>query len=241
MGSNAYAFKMMSKELSENNIQMYGVSFPGRNGKNTDLMYPDLQTLIDATEQEFMKNKDIWGLMKVSSVFFGHSFGGLVAFELARRFEMNTSFSPRKVVVSAVKNPVDLTQANREVNATMHHKQSDDELFRYIDSIGGLPKGIDPMFLTMSLPTIKADYKVFETYDEINFPEDKLKCDFSVFIATDDASLPTEMVSRWSKFSANPASVKSIEFKGGSHFYFNDVRYKSDFIQKVKSECLELL
>ncbi len=72
-------------------------------------------------------------------VFFGHSFGGLVCFELYKTFIRNDE--PRivvdKIIVSAVRCPTNLTEMNKNSKRIFHHKQTNQELTEYMRGIGG--------------------------------------------------------------------------------------------------------
>jgi len=98
------------------------------------------------------------------TAFFGHSLGGLIAFELIRSLEQDKYFGVSNLILSAVKDPIYVTLLNSDASNIKHHLQNDNDLLDYIQSIGGLPTGVHPDFLRMALPALRDDYKVFETY-----------------------------------------------------------------------------
>jgi surfactin synthase thioesterase subunit len=75
----------------------------------------------------------------VPTVLFGHSFGGLVVFEFFRKLSALKldNFRIVKLILSAVKNPLDLTAFNTNSMSKFHYNETNDELSDYIKSIGG--------------------------------------------------------------------------------------------------------
>lgn len=71
-------------------------------------------------------------------IFFGHSFGGMVCFELYKSLLRNDeSIVVDKVIVSAVRCPANLTEVNKDTSRVYHHKQTSKELTAYMHGIGG--------------------------------------------------------------------------------------------------------
>ncbi|KAJ1430252.1 thioesterase domain-containing protein [Ochromonadaceae sp. CCMP2298] len=133
-GGNSSAFRPLAKVLEQKGMRVFGVNLPGRNGRDTDKMLRSISQIAEATLSEYLKL--VGDLGGAPTAFFGHSLGGLVAFELTRLLE-GAGHQVCKVVVSAVRCPAALTLENRDPCSVKHHLQSDAELMQYIDSIGG--------------------------------------------------------------------------------------------------------
>lgn len=97
----------------------------------------------------------------------------------------------------------------------------------------GIPKGVDPSFLRMVLPTVKGDYEAFETYDKSNFPNCGVQCPFAIFFAREDASVPVKSAVAWVNEAEGPCKV--VEFMKGSHFYL--LEQKEEFVERLLDVC----
>ena len=170
------------------------------------------------------------------NIFFGHSLGGIIAFELSRKIE--DSFTLKALIVSAVKNPILLTKINQDPNTEFHHTQEDGALSSYLKSIGGLPNGLDKEMLQLSLSFIRDDYKVFETYNINDFS--KVACPLFVIGGISDPSVSPETLNAWLNFSHNEmfSDIDNLPILlEGSHFYLNEAASKSLFQEKLLSIC----
>ena len=140
-GGTGVAFKPMAKVLEASNICVYGVSLPGRNGRGTNTMFIDMNDMITALFPEFVKFHTLHSMGGIPLLFFGHSLGGLIAYELVRALGCNEGASKivvEKVIVSAVRCPADLTSQNKDPKSKFHHMMTNPQLTAYITEIGGL-------------------------------------------------------------------------------------------------------
>lgn len=136
VGGGAASFKEIAKIVEPKQIKVHGLILPGRNGRDTDQIIKRMEDVVRWAKKEIEQVKDL--LSNAPIIFFGHSFGGLLAFELVRA--MHTEGSPIQVarlIVSAVHSPSILTVKNQDPYEVSHHLQSDAELFSYVKSIGG--------------------------------------------------------------------------------------------------------
>lgn len=97
----------------------------------------NLNEVVDMLYELFNENKEKWRLNEIPLVLFGHSYGAILAFELTRKLQHFNDIIVAKLILSAARNPGDLTQENLSRDEPCHHKQSDDELFHYLTTIGG--------------------------------------------------------------------------------------------------------
>lgn len=138
-GGTGIAFKPITKILESSNISVYAITLPGRNGRGTATMFRNLKDIVQGLLPEFAAFHAENSLGDLPIIFFGHSLGGLLAYELYK--SITVANEPRilieKIIVSAVRCPADLTQMNKDSKTVFHHKQSNRELTEYIHSIGG--------------------------------------------------------------------------------------------------------
>jgi medium-chain acyl-[acyl-carrier-protein] hydrolase len=76
-GGNESAFRHWQQNLPES-IEVLPVQLPGRGGRMKEPPYSELQPLVRAAREALAAE------MEKPFAFFGHSMGGLIAFELAR-------------------------------------------------------------------------------------------------------------------------------------------------------------
>lgn len=132
-------YKPLTKFLEAFGICGYAVTLPGRNGRGTASMFRNMSDILANLPTEFAKFHKENSLGDQPLLFFGHSFGGLVAFELYKAIATNNEYPivVEKIIVSAVRCPNNLTEINKDKMSVFHHKQTDQELIDYMRSIGG--------------------------------------------------------------------------------------------------------
>ena len=138
-GGSGMAFKPLAKFMESRDIAVYSITLPGRNGRGTSSMFRRMDEILPPLIFEFKKFHKENVLDDIPLVFFGHSFGGLLAYELYKSLRESDSMSVlvNKIVVSAVRSPVELTERNKETSRVYHHKQSNHDLTEYMRGIGG--------------------------------------------------------------------------------------------------------
>ena len=140
VGGNSYGYRPLAKQIEKDNIAVYGINLPGRNGTlNSNQIIENISDIVLQLINALKSKNDELKVDVIPTVLFGHSFGGLVVFELYRKISALKLNNIRivKLILSAVKNPLDLTAFNADPNSKFHHTDTDDELSNYIKSIGG--------------------------------------------------------------------------------------------------------
>ncbi|GAA3055556.1 thioesterase II family protein [Streptomyces glomeratus] len=149
---------------------------------------------------------------EVPYAFFGHSMGGIVAYELTRRLVAEGRVPPVWLGVSACRAPGTPLTLRR-------HTLGDEELRRHVAELGGTPRQLldDPGLWGIFGPLIRADLRLVETWESTAGPP--LRVPLSVYGGHDDASVPPRQLAAWTERSA--AFLGTRLFDGG-HFYFSD-------------------
>jgi len=155
--------------------------------------------------------------------FFGHSMGGLLAFEVARRFEV--AGSPiAALFVSACAAP---GRVGYE-----HIPESDRGL---LDAVSQMT-GVNPEFLENEefaakiLPTLRG-LKAISKYDCP--PEATVSCPIFAFLGDDDEVATDEKVQPWSQRTTSEFNVQVFT---GHHFYLND--HIAELVSHVEGKIL---
>lgn len=138
-GGNGTAYKPLGTNFEKHGIAVYSITLPGRNGRNTDSIFRTFPELVKALLPEFVEYHRNFVIGDLPLIFFGHSFGGMVAYELKKA--ITTEDYPRividRIIVSAVRCPMDQTDQNKDPDRKCFYQMSDSELMTYITSIGG--------------------------------------------------------------------------------------------------------
>ena len=156
--------------------------------------------------------------------FFGHSLGGLVAYELTRRLVEAGRTPPVWLGVSARGTLLP------DGDGTRRHLLSEAELRRELAAMGGTaPSVLDHQELwDLFAPTIRADLRISETWRTEPLAE-PLPVPLSVFGGTQDHIAPPHRLDGWAAASRHFMGVHLFE---GGHFYFQDrLREVSERIQ----------
>ncbi len=158
-GGSASSFVPWAKELAPD-IELVAVQLPGRGHRIAE---PNLTRAEDLVEELAV---DLEPLLDLPYVFFGHSMGSLLAFELARLFRHEAWPMPEKIIVSAFVAPQDLEVVSR-VNGELIHQLPDRRLIDFVRSLGSKMSSAafeDPELAALVLPAIRADFELLAEY-----------------------------------------------------------------------------
>ncbi|KVD41040.1 hypothetical protein WI84_05915 [Burkholderia ubonensis] len=148
-------------------------------------------------------------------VFWGHSMGALVAFEVARR--LGGEAGPRSLIVSGCKAP-QLPRAPRPVPV----EALDDARFvQLLQGYGGMPSAIldNPDLLALLLPQIRGDFIAMDGYRyRAGAP---LECDLLCVNGTSDHLVGRDAARAW---AAQTSRHAACEWLPGGHFFINESR-----------------
>lgn len=146
--------------------------------------------------------------------FFGHSLGGMVAYELTRRLIGLGRTPPVWLGVSA------RGTLHPDGDGTSRHALSDAELRGELVAMGGTaPSVLDHQELwALFAPTIRSDLRISETWRTEPLTE-PLPVPLSVFGGTRDHIAPPHRLDGWAAASRR---FMGLHLFDGGHFYFKD-------------------
>jgi surfactin synthase thioesterase subunit len=233
-GGNRSSLSSLYKLLAQCPINVYSVDYALKSVQKRANIATDLVLCLVEEFVEWLlshrRNVDD----DVPLVFFGYSYGGLLAYEVAVALEERLGVNVvKKIVLCAVSSPQFLTVKNI-AGKDLVHRRGDVELMNHIIKIGGLAKGVDPIFLQMALPTIRADYTAFETYlchEVIR----KVHSDIHVLYSTEDEYTPSdEAVEGWRDCTSS-GMFEVTRLENGSHFVFVESNEKLQLIVNAQT------
>ncbi len=186
-------------------IELWAFQPPGRGNRMKEKPIRRLDELVEVIVTS------IDGFLDLPFVFFGHSLGSLIAFELTRRLRLRNARLPEHLFVSACSAP-HLARKRKSI-----HLLGDEELIECIRSYGGTPQEVigDPEMLKLVLPLIRADFEVYETWNYCH--ETPLSVPITVFGGTEDEIATTDLAA-WRE----QTNVKfSKHMLPGGHFFIH--------------------
>ena len=145
---------------------------------------------------------------------FGHSLGGKIAYELARKINEKGLPNPKHVFFSGRGAPYVAGK-----NEKKYSKMSDEEFREEILELGGTPPELfkSPDLLEVFMPILRNDFNLAES--ELNgkilapFP-----FDISIFLGKEE-DLTSDQIAGWKNFTTGNCA---IYFFNGGHFFIND-------------------
>ncbi len=208
-GGSPAVFSKWPVEFPDN-IETNIVHYPGRGSRFNEAPIKELSVLVKEI------NSAILPILDKPFIFFGHSMGGMIAFELARTLCQQNLPQPKILFVSACGAP-HLPDPNLPI-----HSLPDSEFIKSLQKLNGLPADVinNSELTQFLLPTLRADFEAIGNYKYI-FSEDQLEFPIIAFRGSDDVHVSPERLEGWAAQTA--AGFKSQYFSG-DHFFINTAR-----------------
>ncbi|MFG3021686.1 alpha/beta fold hydrolase [Streptomyces sp. NPDC048254] len=213
-GGSPGEYLRFEEELPE--IQVSGVQLPGRASRLREPPLTSMASVVDAVLEVLRPERPF--------AFFGHSLGGLVAFEVARALRDAGRELPRQLFLSSSP-PPPLGRGGQPV-----HTLSDDLLLAEIEQRWGeLPAEIraDPRLLQMALGVFRADITIYETYRYQPGP----LLDIPVTAFVGDLECDKLRVAEW---SAHTSRAFELFCLAGGHFPFRDAEQRRLMLKQIR-------
>jgi medium-chain acyl-[acyl-carrier-protein] hydrolase len=149
---------------------------------------------------------------------FGHSLGGLLSFELARELRRRANPLPRCLFISgrgAPHLPI-LRFSDGDAMRSPIHGIPDSAFIAELQRLNGTPEIVlqHQELMQLLLPTIRADFELFETY--VYQPEPPLDCPIVAFGGLQDSEATKETLEAW---QAQTQGYFRLQMFPGNHFF----------------------
>lgn len=207
-GAGPSAFHQWCKEFPDT-VEAHIVHYPGRGSRYNE---PPIKKLSDLVEKI---HQAIQPLLDKPFIFFGHSMGGTIAFELTKNLKQNNSPQPLALFISASGAP-HIPNPNQ-----LLHTLSDNEFLKSLKDLNGTPSEIlnQPELMQLLLPTLRADFELIETYQY----KSSTPIDPPIFAlgGLDDPRVSRESIQAWATHTNSHFEAK---FFKGDHFFINTAK-----------------
>jgi medium-chain acyl-[acyl-carrier-protein] hydrolase len=203
-GGGPVVFHDWSQRFSAE-IECVALQYAGRGQRLREQPVTSVEELVEELAESFAVLPD------KPFAFYGHSFGGIVAFELARELRRRRLREPHSLFFGATRAP------HLELPFPPIHGLVDREFIESMQTrYGGIPAAIyrDPELLAMFLPAMRADFTAYETYRFA--PGEPLDLPITAFAGAEDKAIRAESVAQW---ALHTTADFNIEVLPGGHFF----------------------
>lgn len=213
-GGTAYYYNKFKSMLNEK-IILIPVELDGRGAKFNISPKTTINDVIESIYYDVISQFDERPYM-----FFGHSMGSLIAYELYYKFSENNIKLPIHIFFSGCRAPH--LMKYRESS----YLKDDKEFLEVIRRNGGTPEQFfkHQNLIDLFLPILKADYQVVDTY-KFTSNREKMKCNITVLKGNTDFEGGYDGLD-WSSYSQGQFQEYVFE---GDHFFINN--YMTDIAQ----------
>jgi thioester reductase-like protein len=207
-GGGASMFRTWPDALGPD-IEVCAVQLPGREERIDEPTHDRLAPLLDALEQHLLPK------LRRPCVYFGHSMGALVAFELARRQAARGGSGPAQLLLSGCPSPLARSAVERV------HDLPEEAFREALRRHGGTPAAVlaDEELMEVYSPLLRADFAVGETWH--GGAGAPLDCPIAALAGDDDPIAPAEGVVGFALETRMRFALHRI---AGGHFFVNTAR-----------------
>ncbi|HEY4303066.1 MAG TPA: alpha/beta fold hydrolase [Gemmatimonadaceae bacterium] len=191
-------------------IELVAAQLPGRESRLREAPYDSIWEMADALLPEILEMSDL------PYALFGHSMGGLVAYELAVAIERMRVPAPTHVFISARRPPDE--PADQPLIGNAPDAEFLDVMQRRYNAIPDAIKS-EPDLLELLLPTLRADLRAIESYTPRTLH--RLRTPVHVFGGVDDRHPFPNQLAGWQRVVEQPIRVRLFP---GDHFFITSQR-----------------
>ncbi|WP_328455647.1 thioesterase II family protein [Amycolatopsis sp. NBC_00438] len=201
-GGSASYFHPVSARFAPD-VDVVSLQYPGRQDRRREPCVDTIAGLADLVTTELL------ALSAKPTVFFGHSMGAVLAFEVALRLADRGAPGPGALIASGRRGPS--THRDERI-----HERDDDGIIAEVKDLNKQDLTVlgGDEILRMALPAIRNDYRAIETYTCA--ADRRVGCPVTVLIGTDDPKVTAEEAENWRDHTDG---AFRLEVFPGGHFF----------------------
>ncbi len=214
-GAGASLFRSWADSELLADIEVCAVQLPGRETRITESPVGDVRRLVR------MLCEALEPYLDRPFVFFGHSIGALVSFELARELRRIKGIEPSHLFVSGCPAP-QLPSSERMCDLP------EDEFLERVCRFNGTPPEVlnHPELMQLIIPALRADFSLRDRY--VYREEPSLDCPITAFGGMSDKHVDSVMLRSWRQHTRERFQLWLFQ---GDHF----------FVRSAQGPLLEVL
>lgn len=207
-GGSAKSIYGKWKRLSNSNIEIIPIEFPGRGNLFSDKCYETADEAIEGTFK-IIKNS----IEDCEYGIWGHSMGAIIAYELGKLINEYELKKPKNIILSG-KKPIHL-----EENSDPIHELPDDEFIKEVIELNGTPKDVfnNEELRKLFLPILRNDFKLVHQY-KYKKPLKTFDIPITVVIGNKEDISDIELF-QWNDLTNDKCKIITLE---GDHFFINN-------------------
>jgi len=190
---------------------------------NTDKPLESIDAMV------YLYKKELGPLLKKETVLFGHSIGGIVAYEIC--WELEKERKIKRLIVSSVNPPHNMMDA-----VDLHSDMDTETLVKKSAQLGGMPQIFreDHQIMKMFVRGLRADLKALEGYKPVT-PNRQLNTTAVILYSDNDYIVDAEKLKEWELYMECPRLVR---FRGDHFYLFQEENLES--VGSILTRSIEL-
>lgn len=201
-GGNATLFHKWAESMPPM-VELCAIQLPGRGARIGEPLLTDVGAVVDQLAAAMSPYLD------KPFMFFGHSMGALLSYELTHRLREMYSLEPEHLFVSGRRAP-------QFPAHTAYHNLVDAEFMERLSTLNGTPKAIleNSELMQLMLPMLRADFQICETHRyQQRAP---LACSLSALGGLGDPDVEYAHLSAWRTETTGQFNLHMFH---GDHFF----------------------
>ena len=200
--------------MLDEQVELVAIELPGRGRRMNEKPYADLHQLIRDLKAAMMP------LLDKPFMLFGHSMGGLIAFELTRDLRMSGLAQPMKLFISST--PGLTTYTRREVDHTL----SNEELIKIFPHLDKTNIGDDELHQLL-VDQMRTDLRLLNNYSYTKEPA--LDIPMVIIYGAEDERVREDQAEKWRDETSSSCHI--IQRAGGHRYIDHDGAFLTSLIQ----------
>jgi surfactin synthase thioesterase subunit len=203
-GGSAAVFAGWGEALGSD-IEVWAAQPRGRGSRFREMLHSSVSEIVE----DYLVV--LRGHLDLPFVFYGHSLGGLVAFEVTRRLRAEGLPLPEHLIIGASAPPV-----LGLLHPRIHDLPDEPFVAAVQERYSGIPEAVlrEPELMELFLPALKADFAAHETFDRSRVT--RVACPITAVAGIEDPVIQPAMMEEWSRHTECTFELHAVP---GDHFF----------------------